>query len=76
MSDNELDHNNKVYPSIDGLVGQIVDALETSSDYVWYSFKRPIFGPGDSEVLLEAISYDEDGEEEKFYHVKIVVEAI
>lgn len=76
MSNDQLDQNNKVYPSVDGLVHQVVDALETSSDFLWYSFKRPIYGPGDNEVLIEGISYDEDGEEEKFYHVKIVVEAI
>lgn len=72
----ELDHNNKVYPSIDGLVHQIVDALEEGNDFSWYSFKHPTFGPGENEVHIDAVSYDEAGEEENFYHVKIVVEEI
>lgn len=70
----DLDDNNRVYPSLDGALRQIVDALDAGNDFSWYSFKRPIYGPESNEVQMEVVSYDEAGEEDEIYFVTIVVE--
>lgn len=72
----EKDHNNKVYPSLEGALAQAIDALVAGNGVSWYTFTSPYVEPDGLEAEVIIVSYDEDGEEDATYALTLKVDTV